>query len=135
MKAWAAILAGAGVPLGLCGIVFATARLGGSDAVETAARLGLLSSAILGPLGAGLGILAARRKVSATPLKDAVQLAGVVPALVTLVAVMPLSHVQGSLAALVAAPFLFLPGPLAGYIAARLYALDLRPSGREHVGP
>ena len=128
MKAWVAGLAGAGAPLLLCALLWGVGRLGGSALLEGAARAGLLSSVLLAPLGAGLGLLAGRRRVSPTPLRDAVQLASIVPGLVAFVVVLMLSHERGMGVALVYAPFVFLPGPLAGALAARLHALDLHPA-------
>ena len=122
MKAWVALLAGVGAPLGLCAILFAISRGASLPLLDRAAQAGLASSALLGPLGAVLGLLAARRKVSDTPLRDAIQAAAIVPAGVALVVVLIISHEQGSFAALVTAPFLFLPGPVAGGIAAWLAA-------------
>jgi hypothetical protein len=120
MKAWVALLAGVGVPLGLCAILFALSRGASLPVLDRAAQAGLASSALLGPLGAILGLLAAGRKVSDTPLRDAVQAAAIVPAGITMVVMLMISHEQGPLAAMVAAPFLFLPGPVAGGVAARL---------------
>ena len=122
MKAWVALLAGVGVPLGFCAILFAISRGASLPILDRAAQAGLASSALLGPLGAWLGLMAARRKVSDAPLRDAVRVAAIVPAVVSLVAVLMISHDQGSFAALVAGPFLFLPGPVAGGVAAWLAA-------------
>jgi hypothetical protein len=135
MKAWVAVLAGAGLPLLLCAPLWGAARAGGAAGLEAASRAGLLASAVLAPLGAVLGVLAGRRKVSPSPLWDAVRLASIVPAVVAFVVVLGLSHDQGMSTALLHAPFVFLPGPLAGAAAARLHALDLRPSDREDVAP
>src|SRR5687768_5940620 len=122
MKTWVALLAGVGVPLGLCALLFGISRGASLPILDRAAQAGLASSALLGPLGAWLGLMAARRKVSDAPLRDAVRVAAIVPAVVSLVAVLLMSHDEGSLAAIIAAPFLFLPCPVAGGIAAWLAA-------------
>lgn len=127
MRALLSILTGAGIPLGVAGLLYLTSRVAGIAALREASRLALLSGLTLGALGAVLGWLAVRRRVSPTPLRDALQLASILPALVTLVAVLRLSHEEGVAAALFQAPFLFLPGPAAAACSARLWRAAAPP--------
>ncbi|HEX7896817.1 MAG TPA: hypothetical protein VF950_03605 [Planctomycetota bacterium] len=120
MKAWVALLAGVGVPMALSAILYALSRAAAVPSFEQAARLGLKMSLFMGPLGAVLGILAARRPHAEAPLRDAIKTSSIIPAMITLPAVLLTSNEQGVLAALVVAPFAFLPGPVAGGIAAWL---------------
>ncbi len=107
-----AILTGAGVPLGLAGLLYGLGWFLRVEPLKLLGTAGLLSSLTLGPLGALLGVMVVRRRVSSTPFRDALQVAAIVPAVVTFPVLMinPL-----------AAPLVFLAGPLAAGVAARLW--------------
>lgn len=117
MRAPIAILAGAGVPLGLCALVYLVSR--GTE-FQPSAKAGLLSGAFLGALGAAVGCLAARRRHSTTPLLDAARVASIAPAIFGLVASLATSHERGATAGLLTGALVFVPGPLAALVSARL---------------
>ena len=121
MRALMAGMTGAGVPLGLAGLLCGIGWMSKIHLLKFAGMAGLGSSLILGPLGAFLGLLVIRRRVSPTPFRDALQVASILPAILTLVAVLPISHAEGALAGLICAPLVFLPGPVAAGVAARLW--------------
>ncbi len=121
-------LTGAGVPLGLAGLLWGLGRLTQVHALTYAGMAGIGAGLTLGPLGAFLGLLVVRRRVSPTPFRDALQVASILPAILTLVAVLPISHAEGALVGLICAPLVFLPGPLAAGIAARLWQASEPPS-------
>lgn len=131
MRPWIAAMTGAGAPLGACGLIFLLSRSAGVASFEEAARLGLWMGLFMAPLGAGLGVLAARRPAAESPLVDAVKTSSIVPALLTLPAVLLTSHEKGVVAALILAPFAFLPGPVAGGLSAWL---SKRPAPDEADG-